>query len=61
MDQKRGKKSAVVQRHTHPEVGSSKAVGGRDVVGGLRGVGVVSVDVSQQGAHHSWHTRTHVL
>ena len=32
---------------THPEVWSSKAVRGRDVVGRLGGVSVVGIDVSQ--------------
>lgn len=46
---------------THPKVRSSKAVGGRDVVGGLGGVSVVGVDVSQEGTHHRRHTWAHVL
>lgn len=46
---------------THPEIGGSEAIRGRDVVGGLSGVGVVGIDVSQQSAHHSRHSRAHVL
>lgn len=46
---------------THPKVRSGKAVGGRDIVGCLGGVGVVGIDVSQQGTHHCRHTWAHVL
>ena len=46
---------------THPEVRSSKAVGGRDVVSCLGGVGIVGIDVSQQCAHYCRHTWAHVL
>lgn len=45
---------------TNPKVGSSKAVGGGHVGGG-GGVGVESVDVGQQGAHHRRNARTHVF
>lgn len=45
---------------TNPKVGGSKAVGGGHVGGG-GGVGVESVDVGQQGAHHRRNARTHVL
>lgn len=53
-----------VQRphRSYPKVGRSKPVGGgRRGRGGRGGVREVSVDVSQQVAHHGWHTRTHVL
>lgn len=45
---------------TYPEIGGGKALGGVDVAGG-GGVGVVGVDVGQQGAHHRRHPRAHVL
>lgn len=48
-------------RLTHPEVGCSKTVRGGNVVGCLRGVGVVGIDVRKQGAHDGRHTRAHVL
>ena len=46
---------------THPKVGGSKAVRGRDIVGCLGGVSVVGVDVGQQRAHHRRNTWAHVL
>lgn len=55
------KKEGLFTHHrTYPEIGSGKAVGGRDVGGG-GGVGIVSVDVGQQGAHHCRHPRAHVF
>lgn len=45
----------------HPEIRSSKAVRCRHIVGRLGSVGVVGVDVGQQGAHHRWHTWAHVF
>lgn len=47
---------------TYPEVGGSKAVGGRcSGCGGGGGVGKVGIDVSKQVTHHCRHTRTHVF
>lgn len=47
--------------HTHPKVGSSKPVRGRDVGACGGGVSKVSVNVRQQVTHNSRHSRTHVL
>lgn len=46
----------------YPKVRGSKSVrGGCCGCGSRGGVCEVSVDVSQQVAHHGWHTRTHVF
>ena len=45
---------------THPEVGGSKSVAGRHVGGG-RGVGVVGVDVGEEGGHVGRHPGAQVL
>lgn len=49
-------------RCTHPKVRCSKSVrSGRSSCGGGRGVCKVSIDISEQVAHHGWHTGTHVF
>lgn len=49
-------------RCTYPKVRGSKSVRcGGSGCGGGGGVGEVSVDISEQVAHHCWHTGTHVL
>lgn len=46
---------------THPKVRCSKSIRGRNVVGSLGGVGIVGINVGQQGAHYCRYTRAHVL
>lgn len=46
---------------TYAEVGCSKSIGSRNIVGGLGGVSIVSVDVGKQSAHHSRHSRAHIF
>ena len=45
---------------TYPKVGCCKSVAGRDV-GASRGVGVVGIDVGQQGGHVGRHPGAQVL
>lgn len=47
---------------TYPKVRRSKSVrSGRSGCGGGGGMCKVSIDISEQVAHHGWHTRTHVF
>lgn len=58
--EERNRKESFTHHRTYPEIGSSKAVGGRHVGGGS-GMCIVSVDVGEQGAHHRRHSGTHVF
>lgn len=45
---------------TYTEIGSRKPIAGGHGRGGSC-MGIVGVDVSQQGAHHCWHSSAQVL